>query len=151
MIDIAIAQLLTQAARLPAAKVTPSTEVRPLADALPRLVYTLIDDPARYTDDGRIGQRRATYQIDIFGQRSTEARSVELSVTARADETDPAKRGLDGYAGTVDQTAIGRIYFGSGHDGVGVNVPGQNQTVARRVVEMTVVYRELLVQPNFTL
>ena len=153
MIDIAVQSLLVQASRLPAAQVTPSTEVRPLTDTLPRVAWTLLDDPRKYTDSGVMALRRATYQLDVFADATEIARSVEFSIAARADEPDPTKRGLDGFAGTVDDTAISRVWFGSSHAGAPATsaIDGQNRTIARQIVEMNVVYRELLTQPNFTL
>lgn len=151
MIDIAVTQLIAQASKLPPAQVTPSTEVRPLTQTLPRTAYTLIDNPRKYSDDGVLGLRVATYQLDTFGNSLADVRRVMLSIAARADNTDPAARGLDGFTGTVDTTFIRRIYFGSEHTGTGAVDPGQTRAVARGTIDMMVVYRETVVQPNFTL
>ena len=147
MIDTALQILMEQRAGV-AKRVNPATETAPVSRDLPRIIYTLIDDPAGYTDSGPIALGTARYQIDVFGRNSVEARSVILQLQASATaDTFP---GLDGFRGTVSNTLIHRIYFGSTHIGLGANVPGQAQSTARATVDAFVVYRELLTQPNFT-
>ena len=147
MIDTAFQKLMEERAGV-AKRINPASETIPLSRDLPRIIYTLIDDPAGYTDSGPIALGKARYQVDVFGRNSVECRSVILQLQASATaQTFP---GLDGFKGTVSNTVIQRIYFGSTHTGIGANVPGQAQSVARATVDVFIVYRELLTQPNFT-
>ena len=146
MIDVALRTLLVQRSNI-GERVAPGTDSA--ADkTLPRVVYTLIDDPRRYSDDGPVGLRKATYQLDVFARDLIEARSVQGQITAPANRVTAP--GLDGFKGTVANTKIHRVYFGSDNVGRGAIDPGANKTIARASVDVRIDYRELLPQPNFT-
>lgn len=146
MIDTALTTLIGQAG-LVVGRVTPAGNSKPVTRDLPRVAYTLISSPRRYTDSGVMQLRQARYQIDVFAEQRTDARAVIARITARANEPDAERRGLDGFKGTVDQTRILRIYFDAERDAQAAQASGQNTTIARCVVDLIVEYRELPPQP----
>lgn len=131
MIDIALVSLL----RLHAGagqRVNPSSETFQIADELPRVVYTLIDVQRDYTDDGSTGLATGRYQLDIFASTVTAARNV----------ADAIRIGMDGYTGTIDGTAILRVWFDSERFGQELRDEKSKKTIARYVLDVFVAYRE---------
>lgn len=130
MIEEAIVSLLKQHAGT--TRVNPSTETVKVTEALPRIVYTLIDKERDYTDDGTTGLPLARMQLDIFADRFTAARQIAENIRVN----------LDGYRGTVADTAIVRIWFPSERWGRGDRADGEDATVARYRQDMLIRYRE---------
>ena len=138
MIEIALVALLQQRAGVGNC-VYPASETDLKSKALPRLVYTLIDDPTDYTDDGASKLRTATFQLDAFGATYATARAVIQQVVADAGlQVSP---GLDGYRGTVSGVDICRVYFGSQRTAPTANDPGQDKAIARATVDVLITYR----------
>lgn len=133
MIDIALQSLLATASGV---KVYPSTETEPVTANLPKVLYTLIDLPNDYTDDGSTGLRKARYQLDIFAEKMTAARNI----------ADDIRISLDDWRGTVaadnNATKIERISFDTERFQKGESVAGQNKTIARYIQDVIVDYRE---------
>ncbi len=129
MIDNAITSLLKQYAD----RVYPSTEIVKVTSGLPKVIYSQIDGERRYCDAGDINLTQAIFQLDIFGEYPSAARSLAKTI----------REGLDGYSGTVDSTRIKRIYFPNGERFErGERAEGENKTVARFIQQMTVEYRD---------
>lgn len=133
MIDVALRSLiLTHASTLVEDRVQPSTETVLVAEALPRVLYSLIDIDRSYTDSGRQGIAFARYQIDVYADKQSQARAV----------FDAILNGLDGYRGTLDGTVILRVSFGGEKYAAGEKVEGRNNTLARQVGELFIAYRD---------
>lgn len=131
MIDNALHSLLTTHAGV-ATRITPSTETVLVHTDLPRVVYTLIGTTRRYSDSGNSKLTQGRYQLDIFADKGTQARSI----------ADAIRNGLDGYAGTTKETTILRIYFDSESFGKAERIEGVNRTVARFIQDLIIEYRE---------
>jgi hypothetical protein len=133
MIDQALAQLLTQAAQLPQAQVRPTTETVRVSDGQQRVLYTLIDAPPTYNDDGADGVIVARYQLDYYAPQLSLARTL----------ADRVRVALDGHRGSTESGArIIRISFPGDRFSAGARDPGSNSQPARFVQSMEVIYGE---------
>lgn len=138
MIEIALVTLLQQRGGVGSC-VYPSSETDLKSKALPRLVYTLVNDPTSYTDDGASELRTATFQLDAFGATYADASGVIQQVMTSADA--PTSPGLDGFRGPISGIDICRVYFGSRRTGPTANAPGQDKAIARATVDVLMSYR----------
>lgn len=134
MIDTAIAILLGQYAGVDD-RVYSGAQLVEATQGVPKIVFTYIDGPRNYTDDGADGMVEARYQLDIFALDPNAARAITIIV----------RGALDGYAGIVDGTKIDRIHF---PEDARMEKPdpgqavGQSATAARYSQDLIVNYRD---------
>ena len=111
----------------------PSSEtLNVLRDKLPQIQFTELDLDREYTDHGSVGIVRATYNLDIYTNKATDAHSLLNAIRGT----------LDGYKGTTAETQIERIYFGRAKLLQGSLTEGSNLSLARYAAEMFVAYRD---------
>lgn len=141
MIDQAIASLLstyatgaTIFASAQMVKIKPAAQPYQPADLtkLPRVGYMLLHTQRRYSDDGDIGLSQAMYQIDIFTDLPSAGRTLANAIRA----------GMDGYKGTVQNTAIERIYIDNERHQPPERSGGENSGICRYSIDLIVEYRD---------
>lgn len=137
MIEVAITTLLEATAGV-GERIYPSSGSVAVDTDLPRILWTLLDEERRYSDDGNDRLTLATFQLDVFAELPETCRNIFASITADADASPP---GLDGYSGTVDDTEIVRVYFRGVRSAQGGKIEGKDQTYHRYLCEMFVEYR----------
>jgi hypothetical protein len=131
MIDAALAKLIRAAAGA-GTTVHPSTEVKPLTSALPRIIYTQIDEEQDYCDDGETGLVRAVYQLDFFDQQVTAAKAKARTV----------RQALRDLRGLQEGIYFHRFTFSSGNFAKGEKLDGDNKTIGRFSQDLEIQYRE---------
>jgi len=153
MIEAALTQLLRERSGLTPDgegnySIFPSTQTDPVNTAMPRILYTIMDGDEDMTDDGPIGIVSMAIQLDIFTAKAIDGRLIVEKLRRPANATNEQDRGINGYAGTIDNTQIMLTTFGTRRVAMAVHIEGQNQTVARNVLELNTTYRELPEQNN---
>jgi hypothetical protein len=128
-IDSALASLL----RAHCPRVAPSTEVTKVTSDLPRVVYTLIDTDRLDSDDGPSSLATATYQLDIFAARASDARSLADAIRVALNGRGPE---------LASSPRIERITLRGDRFVPGQRAEGENAVVARFSFDVTVTYRE---------